>query len=80
MTLDLITWCDGVSNNGWAWKTTFSFPFWEFYSSKLYNTTERDGPITYNGTCWTSENGKYISAPKAVIDDFGTLVPVNKYN
>lgn len=75
-SIDLITWCDGVSNNGWAMKGFAKWPYWCFSSAKLYNTTERDGAITFNGTYWSSENGLYISAPKAIIDDFGCLIPV----
>ena len=50
--------------------------YWQTFFSSQEGTLERDGPVTFNGKFWTSENGKHVSYPYAVTDDYGTLVPV----
>lgn len=41
-----------------------------------FTTHERDGAVRFNGTTWLSKNGRYVSMPYAVVDDFGNLVPL----
>jgi len=61
--------------SGWAYRQD-DRRYWRTFFSKQEGTLERDGPVTFNGKFWTSENGKHISYPYAVTDDFGALVPV----
>lgn len=53
--------------------------FWHAYFSEQEGTPKRDGQMYFDGNCWRSEGGKVISIPRAVIDDFGQLVPVAPY-
>lgn len=50
--------------------------FFHAYWSELFDTHERDGPMEFDGKAWRSEGGRIVSYHKAVVDDFGELVPV----
>jgi hypothetical protein len=63
----------GESSYAWVMKVG---SFWRCFATTLHNTHERDGKVTFNGRYWASENEKFISYPKAIIDDFGTLTPI----
>lgn len=49
---------------------------WQVFYTLQHNTHERDGAITFDGKAWRSQTDKAVSYPRAVIDDFGELVPV----
>lgn len=50
--------------------------FWMYYfSSRVDNNFHgKNSAITFNGKFWSSDD--VISYPKAIMDDFGMLVPV----
>ena len=50
--------------------------FWAVSWNGLFDTLERDGQMAFNGRYWHSENHVFLSYPKAVMDDYGDLVPV----
>jgi hypothetical protein len=71
----MITWgkSDRQGYQGWA---KANGRYWTAAWSSLWDTLERDGPMTYDGKSWSSRTGEIVSYPFAVIDDFGDLVPV----
>ena len=50
--------------------------FWHAQWSGLFDTLERDGQMRYEGNFWRSENDIFLSYPKAIMNDYGDLVPV----
>ena len=65
------------TRQGWALTGNPRLPFiWTSSWSGNHGTHDRDGKTEYRGHAWRSENDIDISYPAAVMDDFGTLVPI----
>ena len=64
---------------GSAYRHHFDRRYWTAQYSALYNTLERDGPITFDGKAWRSAGGASVSFPRSIQDDFGSLVPVARW-
>lgn len=66
---------DAAASQGWMARQP-DRRFWSAYYSAFWDTHQRDGTVQFDGLVWRSENGKTVSFPCAVTDDFGNLVPV----
>lgn len=54
-------------------------PYVGFYAHfDDFDSIERDGQIAFAGDQWSSQTNRYVSAPFAVMDDFGTLRAANR--
>lgn len=76
--LESYTWgkTDSKAAQGWMYRR-IDRRYWSAAWSDFWNTLERDGPQTFREDgSRRSENGRIVSFPQAVMDDFGFLVPI----
>lgn len=77
--MSAVTWGYGTGSSkgsGWA-KRELDRRFYYVFYSEFWSTLERDGKIVWDSDrcIWTSQNGKILTYPCAIVDDYGNLVP-----
>ena len=72
----VIEWGGPVGRYGYMYRRPFDRRYWTGYFTADRGVNAPDGQMQYRGGVWSSDMGKHVSVPYAVMDDLGDLAPV----